>query len=322
MHTAITRKPTSTSASPVVLGALTLYMALRDLAGPAREAVRRLALDSVLELGHEAGYTDEHTERQIERSNRARLADVGVRWIAGEADARGASRAAQLGGLLRALLGVRGLDAEVRRVLELGAHAVATGEREAFEAYAEPFMRFDCDVRGPHRDLAWDVYCLYTESIDHDGDDDGIHDSTRQRFEEGLRDIVRSVAAALPDSHVHYMDDLPAAYEAALYADRDVSCEDCLAYEGEPCSCGARVDEVLRLAAGGDPRHPAWREFLASSAGKSMTPAERRALQAHFWQPGRRPTVAAYHLLLAAERAAESDTSAWIEVEANDRAAE
>lgn len=65
---------------------------------------------------------------------------------------------------------------------------------------------------------------------------------------------------------------------------------------------GMTLDELLGVAAGQDPPFAAWREFLASPEGQSMTPGERRTLQAIAWPPGTEPTTAAYAVVLAGVR--------------------
>jgi transcriptional regulator with XRE-family HTH domain len=63
-----------------------------------------------------------------------------------------------------------------------------------------------------------------------------------------------------------------------------------------------RPEELLGLAAGQEPSFEAWREFIKRE-GDSITAAERRAMAAFPWPPGRAPTVNSYHSLLAAIRA-------------------
>lgn len=53
---------------------------------------------------------------------------------------------------------------------------------------------------------------------------------------------------------------------------------------------------------GQDPPFDAWHAFLESDIGRTMTPAERRTLQAIPWAPGEEPTVAAYTMMLAGAR--------------------
>lgn len=66
------------------------------------------------------------------------------------------------------------------------------------------------------------------------------------------------------------------------------------------------VDELLGIADGQDPPFEAWEAFLRTPDGESMTPGERRALQSIAWPPGREPTIASYHIALAAMRATQS----------------
>jgi transcriptional regulator with XRE-family HTH domain len=62
------------------------------------------------------------------------------------------------------------------------------------------------------------------------------------------------------------------------------------------------VDELLGVAEGQEPPFEAWQEFLATDAGQSMTPGERRALCAFAWPPELEPTVSGYVALLGAMR--------------------
>jgi transcriptional regulator with XRE-family HTH domain len=65
---------------------------------------------------------------------------------------------------------------------------------------------------------------------------------------------------------------------------------------------GVTVDELLGVAEGQEPPFAAWREFLATPEGASITAAESRALRTIAWQPGHEPTVAGYLMMLAGLR--------------------
>lgn len=65
---------------------------------------------------------------------------------------------------------------------------------------------------------------------------------------------------------------------------------------------GVTVDELLGIAEGQDPPFASWTSFLETPDGAGMTAGERRALQSIAWPPGREPTVASYHIALAAMR--------------------
>jgi transcriptional regulator with XRE-family HTH domain len=67
---------------------------------------------------------------------------------------------------------------------------------------------------------------------------------------------------------------------------------------------GVTVDELLGVAEGQDPPFGAWGAFLQTAEGQSLTPHERRALAGLPWAPGTQPTVASYHIALAAVRSA------------------
>lgn len=62
------------------------------------------------------------------------------------------------------------------------------------------------------------------------------------------------------------------------------------------------IEELLGVAEGQDPPFAAWREFIATSDGQTMSAGERRMLQSLAWPDGREPTVGGYLMFLAALR--------------------
>lgn len=66
---------------------------------------------------------------------------------------------------------------------------------------------------------------------------------------------------------------------------------------------GVTLDELVGVAVGQEPPFEAWRAFLSTVDGQSITPGERRALQAIYWPPGTEPTVASYMIVLGGIRA-------------------
>ncbi len=62
------------------------------------------------------------------------------------------------------------------------------------------------------------------------------------------------------------------------------------------------LEELIGAAMGREPEGKAWREFLDTELGRSMTPAERHALAVMLW-PNRPPDVGRYAMALAMLRA-------------------
>lgn len=60
---------------------------------------------------------------------------------------------------------------------------------------------------------------------------------------------------------------------------------------------GVTLDELAGTMAGQDPPFEAWRAFVASPRGQTMTPEQRRTLAGIPWR-GMEPTVEAYSALL------------------------
>jgi transcriptional regulator with XRE-family HTH domain len=66
---------------------------------------------------------------------------------------------------------------------------------------------------------------------------------------------------------------------------------------------GISVQELLGVSAGAEPTNGAWRTFLDTPEGRSMTPEERRAVGRFLPPDGRSPSVLMYQFALVAARA-------------------
>ncbi len=67
---------------------------------------------------------------------------------------------------------------------------------------------------------------------------------------------------------------------------------------------GVEIEQLLGVAGGQEPDFDAWRQFLETAEGKSMSPQEADALRAFNWPSNKAPTLLSYAQLLSVIRLA------------------